>query len=251
MKREGAFVALALLLATLAVAWVLSRGKAAGPLFTDVRGIVAEGRPSGEMARLGKAPDFSLRRSEGGTLATADLRGKIWVADFIFTHCAAECPMMTTRLTALQAAIPAELPVRFVSISVDPDRDTPEILAEYAERNGADRNRWFFATGPFPEIRRIAEEGFHLGVGTPEEAAAASEEAAGEKKEEETGGGKAAGAAGSTGRPGDDFQILHSSRFVLVDREGEIRGYYDGTDADAVERLRKDILALAGEGKRP
>ena len=116
---------------------------------------------------------------------------------------------MSAKMTLLQQRLPPEIPL--VSISVDPKRDTPPVLAEYALRYAAQPGRWFFLTGPEEEIRRVAQQGFRLGVAE----------------------------AGSSEEP-----VIHSIRFVLVDREGMIRGYYDSTEPAQFERLIRDASSL-------
>ena len=155
-------------------------------------------------------PDFSLTDQRGAPLALADLRGKIWVADFIFTSCVTICPPMTDEMAKLQGEFSRE-DVYFVSFSVDPERDTPEVLSRYADRYGADHSRWSFLTGEKGAIYQLAHEGFNL----------------------------AAGRQGS--------EILHSTRFVLVDRRGQVRGYYDSRSKANLQQLRSDIRTLLRE----
>ena len=152
-------------------------------------------------------PDFSLTDQRGRSLTLADLRDKIWVADFIFTSCVTICPPMTDEMSKLQVEFPIE-DVYFVSFSVDPERDTPEVLSRYADRYGADHNSWSFLTGEKEAIYQLAYAGFNL----------------------------AAGRQGS--------EILHSTRFVLVDRAGQVRGYYDSRSKAHLQQLRQDIQTL-------
>lgn len=172
-------------------------------------------RPSGgpDLPRLGAAPEFALVSEQGKTLTRADLDGRVWIADFIFTRCGGSCPILSARMAALAertAAVPA---IRFVSFGVDPEYDTPEILAEYGRRLGADPARWTFLHGERPGIRALIKDGFKLAI---EDGVADSVE-----------------------------PILHSTRFVLVDGEGTIRGYYDGMEQPPVDQLEKDARALA------
>jgi len=164
---------------------------------------------------LGRVPAFSLTNRDGRTVTAADLAGAPWIADFIFTRCAASCPMMTARMTRLDRALPAAPPIHLVSFTVDPAHDTPEVLARYAARQGAPP-RWLFLTGPADRLLDLSRRGFKLAVGPA----------------------PAAGAA-----PADDA-LVHSTRFVLVDGGGGIRGYYDGFDEEAMARLEKDLEAL-------
>ncbi len=160
-----------------------------------------------ELAAHQQLPDFSLTDQRGRSLTLADLRDKIWVADFIFTSCVTICPPMTDEMSKLQDEFPIE-GVYFVSFSVDPERDTPEVLSRYADRYGADHNSWSFLTGEKEAIYQLAYEGFNL----------------------------------AAGRQGNE--ILHSTRFVLVDRAGQVRGYYDSRSKAHLQQLRQDIQTL-------
>ena len=169
-----------------------------------------------EPARLGTLPDFRLVERSGRTLSLADLRGRPWVADFIFTQCGGACPAMTGRMARLRRELPDG--VRLVSFTVDPGHDTPEVLAGYARAFGADE-RWLFVTGPQKDLYALSVAGFKL---------AAMEVPAGERS------------------PGGDGPFLHSSKLTLVDGGGTIRGYYDSTDEEAMRALAADATALQG-----
>ena len=160
---------------------------------------------------LGAVPDFALTNRDGRTIRRADLAGSPWIADFIFTRCAASCPMMSLRMARLNRELPAELPARLVSFTVDPDYDTPEVLERYAESFKAPA-RWLFLTGRRDAMHRLSKEGFKLAVD-----------------------------AGGSG----DEPILHSTRFVLVDGQGRIRGYYEAFDEPSMKKLRRDLEGLA------
>jgi len=159
-------------------------------------------------------PEFSLLERGGKKIALADLRGKIWIADFIYTSCADTCPFQTADMARLQDRWRNESDLRLVSFSVDPEHDTPRVLSRYAGRFKADPLRWLFVTGERRQIVRLVEDGFHLAV---------------------------AAAAKGSHRSG---VIVHSPRFVLVDRQGQIRGYYDNRDPQALRRLNQDVTAL-------
>lgn len=162
---------------------------------------------------FGEVPDFSLTAADGRTVTKGDLSGDPWIADFIFTRCAGTCPVMSLKMQTLDRDLPAEL--ELVSITVDPEHDTPEVLAEYAETFGAS-HRWHFLTGSEEEIRTLSQEGFRLGLDlSPPEDQASPEE-----------------------------PILHSTRFVLVDGEGHIRGYYNVMLSGELERLVGDLGKL-------
>lgn len=167
---------------------------------------------------LSTVPEFSLTERSGAPLGLADLRGKVWVADFIFTNCAGTCPIMTTAMTDLQKMALAEKlsDVRLVSITVDPERDSLAVLQRFADGYGAIKDRWYFLTGDGAAIQQLASKGFLLS------------------------------AAASTGGSAEE-PIIHSNRFVLVDRQGRIRGYYDGTDEESVRLLQQDLKKLYHE----
>jgi protein SCO1/2 len=160
---------------------------------------------------LGAVPDFALTNRDGRTVHRADLAGQPWLADFVFTRCAASCPLMTLRMARLNRDLPADLPVRLVSFTVDPDYDTPEVLERYAQSFKAP-DRWLFLTGGREEMHRLSKEGFKLAV--------------------DAGGGP------------QDEPILHSTRFVLVDGEAKIRGYYEAFDEASMKKLRRDLERL-------
>lgn len=166
-----------------------------------------------QLARYGPAPEFSLVERSGRAVSARDLRGQIWIADFIYTKCQDTCPLQSRAMAALQADLKAHGDVRSVSITVDPLTDTPALLSQYADRYGADPERWLFLTGELRQIRRIVQDGFRL---------------------------SAAPVDGQTADP----VIFHSARFVLMDRDGEIRGYYDSNDPQALKRLRENARSL-------
>jgi protein SCO1 len=105
-------------------------------------------------------PEFSLIDQNGQTVTNADLRGRIWIADFIFTRCKGPCPLMTARMLEMQKALVKTPEVKLVSVTVDPEYDTPEVLQAYAEANFADPNRWKFLTGDKTVIEKLVTEGF-------------------------------------------------------------------------------------------
>lgn len=163
----------------------------------------------------GSVPDFSLIERSGRMVDRRALLGKVWVANFIYTRCSETCPLQSAEMARLQAELAAEPDVRLVSITVDPKRDTPRVLSRYASRFRADRDRWLFLTGEPGAIYRLAREGLYLPMPDPRE------------KVRVPGG-----------------QLVHSPRFVLVDRAARIRGYYDSTDKESLQRLRQEIRAL-------
>ncbi|MEY2528105.1 MAG: enediyne biosynthesis protein [Verrucomicrobiota bacterium] len=164
----------------------------------------------------GDVPKFELTNQEGRPFGSEQLAGKIWIADFIFTRCPGPCPIISTRMSELQRPL-EKSDVHFISISVDPENDTPEVLRTYAEKLHVRPGRWDFLTGSRETIYSLSQDGFKLGVS--------------DGSEEE-------------GVP------VHSTRFVLVDRRGNIRGYYDALTADAVTKLLADTNHLLREQPR-
>jgi len=165
----------------------------------------------------GTVPAFLLIDHEGQAISAESLRGTVWVASFIFTRCAGQCPMMSRQMARLTQMFHASPDARWVSFTVDPEWDTPDVLARYAASQGGDA-RWRFVTGDRESLERLCREGFQLsladGPGTAEE------------------------------------PITHSVRLALVDRAGWIRGYYDATDAGQMARLARDLRRLLAEHSR-
>ncbi len=205
---------------------------------------------------FGTLPDFSLTERNGRRVTLADLRGKVWIANFIYTHCTDTCPLQSARIAKLQDEFASERDLRFVSITVDPMRDTPKVLAEYAARFGADPNRWLFLTGEKQAIYALAQQGFYLSVEAPEAPRKPHRMQRrpmnrAERWEETTGRTlrhlllalvEPVPAFGHS-----DFLVppfIHSSWFVLVDRQDRIRGYYQSDDEATLQRLRGDMKIL-------
>ena len=128
----------------------------------------SERREVEQLPVLRAVPDFSLIDQNGDELTKADLDGKIWIADFIFTRCQGPCPLMTSRMIELQKALIKAPSVQLVSFTVDPEHDTPEVLQEYAARNGADAERWKFLTGAPEVIDEVVTQGFMQTFGEDE-----------------------------------------------------------------------------------
>ena len=164
----------------------------------------------------GAVPAFQLTNEKGRPYGSAELKGKIWIADFIFTTCRGPCPLISTRMSELQKPL-EKTDVHLVSFTVDPETDTPEILRVYAEKLNAQPARWDFLTGSKAAIYTLTAQGFKLGVSD---------------------------GADEQGTP------VHSTRMALVDRSGVIRGYYDAVTADAVTKLLADTNHLLREQPR-
>jgi protein SCO1/2 len=175
-----------------------------------------EERPLEGLQAFGSVPQFSLIERNGRPITLAELKGKAWIANFIYTNCPDTCPIQSAQMREIQEDFKDEKDLLLVSITVDPERDTPKVLSKYADRFGADPARWFFLTGEQESIYKLAQEGFRLGaVEIPHEK-----------------------------RPASGATHTHSPRFVLVDRNAQIRGYYTSTDPDALKRLRDDLKSL-------
>lgn len=172
----------------------------------------AASRPRASPPSFGRVPAFSLTDQEGRPVSLDALRGSVWVAGFIFTRCAGQCPLITQEMARLAEEFRSVPSVRFVSFSVDPDYDRPAVLADYATHQRAATDRWAFVTGAQAEVWALCRDGFRLAVG--ENPADASE------------------------------PVTHSLRLVLVDGEARIRGYYDAGEPDRLARLREDLKAL-------
>jgi protein SCO1/2 len=172
---------------------------------------------------LGVVPAFSFTDQRDRTVSSESLRGSVWIADFIFTSCSEACPRLTAEMARLQRDLDARSSmgqVKLVSISVDPARDTKERLAEFAARYQANDERWYFVRGAERAIQDAVVHGFKMSL---------SKEPDAQKL--------------------DGFHILHGTRFVLVDQNGHLRGYYDSSVPDEMAALRRDVSILAG--RRP
>jgi protein SCO1/2 len=159
------------------------------------------------LAVYGQAPSFNLIDESGQSLSSRALGETAWLASFMYSECPSQCPMMNAKIEHLQKILPAY--ARVISFSVDPENDTPEVLAAYSKKFNAQPGKWTFLTGKKTEIDRVLE-GFHLN------------------------------------REGDP--ALHSLRLVLVDREGFIRSYYDTTDPKDLRKLERDLINLSAGG---
>lgn len=157
----------------------------------------------------GSIPQFQLTAQTGEPFDSKELKGKIWVADFIYTTCPGPCPRMTSQMHQVQQAVFKMRDVKLVSFTVDPARDTPPVLAEYAKLHHASPEHWYFLTGPQPTLQMLDKDAFKLGD--------------------------------------VDGKLMHSTRFVLVDRQAQIRGYYDTSESDAIDRVVRDVHVLARE----
>jgi protein SCO1/2 len=169
-----------------------------------------------ELPKYGQVPAFSFTNQEGRPVSARSLRGKTWVAAFMFTRCPTICPALTKAMKGVQDAAKARgVQLDLVSFSVDPDNDKPEVLLRYAVEHGADLSTWSFLTGDFSAMRKTSEDGFKLAV------------------------------AGGADPGRDHFGITHGSHLVLVDPTLSIRGYYRSSEAEALTRLVDDAARLS------
>lgn len=170
-------------------------------------------QPKPDLPKLFPLPNAQLVDDTGRALQLDSLKGNVVVYDFIFTSCTGICPIMTSNMRAVTPKIDKDAPVRFVSISVDPARDTPAVLADYAKHNRNDP-RWTFVTGTQQEIFDLSVKGFKLAAGTPV--------------------------------PGSEA-LLHSGKFAVADKQGVIRGYYEATDGTVADEVARAVDTLLDE----
>jgi protein SCO1/2 len=176
-----------------------------------------------ELPRYGAVPAFTLTDGSSQPFGSAQLDGRVWVADFIFTTCPEICPRMTEEMSRLQTWLVnrgLDGRVRLVSVSVDPDRDTPAKLRAYAQQFHARPGTWTFLTGSQQAIEDAVVHGFKIAVSR--------------EKDDSM----------------DGFAIVHGTKFVLVDGARQIRGYYDTGDGESMAKLRRDLAALADGSAR-
>lgn len=161
--------------------------------------------------------DFAFTNQNGKTITQKDYQGKIYVADFFFTTCQSICPMMTDNMVWLQEQIKNNPKVMLLSHSVTPDVDSVSVLKAYAQRKGVIDSKWNLVTGNKKDIYYIARKSY---------------------------------LAVKTGKPEELYDMVHTENFVLVDSKRRVRGFYDGTKREEVEKLLKDILFLCDSDKK-
>jgi len=179
--------------------------------------------PAPVLPLLAELPAFSLIAEDGTRFGKEDLLGRVWITDFVFTSCSDACPRLQAKMKSIQdRLIPLEQGgnIGLLSISVDPERDTPQKLRQYALDFGARPGLWRSLTGDQQEVERTVVRGFHTAMAKVPPQGADPHVAA--------------------------FEILHGERLVLVDRMGRIRGYYDADDRD---RLLRDARSLTVGGR--
>ena len=164
-----------------------------------------------------KIADFSLTNQNGKTITQNDYRNKIYVADFFFTTCPTICPIMTDHMRDIQKEILNDDEVMLLSHSVTPKIDTVAQLKRYAKRKGVNDAKWNLVTGDKKHIYELARKSYL--------------------------------AVKSTGT-GDEYDMIHTENFMLIDKKRQIRGFYDGTDAEAIQQLLEDIKKLKKESSK-
>lgn len=176
-------------------------------------------RPQVQIGKFREVGAFTFTDQQSHPRTAEDLKGKVWIANFIFTSCAAECLVLSSRFAELQRLFAKEDDLAFVSFSVDPQTDTPERLGQFAQRWHADPEKWFFLTGEADEVDALVKDSFLLPLTrTPGEA---------DKLMSET--------------------FIHSNRFAIVDRTGTVRGYVDGLEAEAISTVSRIVVQLLNE----
>ena len=173
--------------------------------------VIKKANSSYDIPILKPVPEFSFINQDGDPFTEKDLNDKITVLDFIFTSCAGPCPIMTHNMTGLYRSFSQVEEVQFVSITVDPDVDTQDILKQYAKINGVNDDRWQFITSNIEAIKDLKKNGFMLYA--------------------------------------EELPRGHAIKFVLIDQNGQIRKYFDGTEDASMAVLMKDITNLVKEFK--
>ena len=159
-----------------------------------------------DLPKINQIKEFQLTDQNGNIFGFQELKGKVWAVNFVFTRCQGPCPLMTERMAELQNDFSRDKNVAFVTISMDARYDTPEVLKKFATKYEADFSRWHFLTGDPDKIIEIARSIFKV--------------------------------------PADKDPEMHTTRLVLVDEKGFIRGYYDSLDTDSFAHLKKALHNL-------
>ena len=167
--------------------------------------------------RFGKLPAFTLQNQLGNAFSDRDLRGRVVVVDFIFTSCPDVCPLLTEQLRGVRQQLPTQQALSFVSFSVDPEHDSPERLRAFAKLHGVDVPNFWFLTGPLAQVKDVVTHGFKQAMEAEPQ------------------------------REGAPRNVLHGTHFVLVDKQGEIRGFFSSTP-EAEADLKRAVRVLLSEG---
>lgn len=163
------------------------------------------------ISRDHRISDFHLINQNGDSISKSDFEGKIYVADFFFTRCQTICPVMAVNMSELQAYYKEDDDLKFLSHSVTPDMDSVPVLKAYATKNGAIDGKWDITTGKKKHIYELARKSYFAVLDEGD---------------------------------GGDQDFIHTEQFVLIDKKNQIRGFYDGTDAEEIDRIIKDIEIL-------
>jgi len=164
------------------------------------------------ISRNHRVADFKFVNQNGKTITQSDYEGKIYVADFFFTTCGSICPIMTDNMVRVQDAIKNNPKVMLLSHTVMPEIDSVEVLKKYATEKGVVDTKWNLVTGDKKDIYTMARKSY---------------------------------LAVKLGKPDELYDMVHTENFVLVDTKRRVRGFYDGTDKEAVDRLIEDIQWLS------
>ncbi len=160
----------------------------------------------GDLPVLAQVPSFEFIERSGRPFGLEDMKGAISVVDFIFTSCPGACPVMSSHMAKLYGFYRGNQRVRFMSVSVDPENDTLEVLEQYAKEHGVNDERWLFLRAPIERVIELSVDGFKLAA--------------------------------------DNLPSGHSTKLVLVDSLGRIRGYYEGLSDECEEEIKRDIKSL-------
>jgi protein SCO1/2 len=214
----GMAVTMAVILAALVLqnrrARSVSASTSDAPEFSE-SGLAARG----PLPVLFRVPDFALTNQDGQRITLDSLRAQVWLADIIFTRCSGPCPAMARRTAELQGLINPQWPVKFVTLTTDPDYDTPAVLRAHGQRYGAQSGRWHFLTGPKKEVVQLAVHGLKL---------TALDKDPGQQE-----------------TPTDLF--IHSTQFILVDGQGQARAVFENEDAEMPGKVMKALQRLLTE----
>ena len=151
-------------------------------------------------------PDFAFEDKSGDIFSSRQMEGRVWIVDFIFTNCQGACPIMNGHMSKLYQLYAHSDKVHFLSISVDPERDTVEVLQQYAAKQGVGDDRWTFCRGPIDKVIAVCEQGFLL--------------------------------------PAENLPMGHTTKFAVVDDKMQIRGYYDALVDAEIEKLKTQVREL-------
>ena len=168
---------------------------------------------------LSEVGQFQLTNQFGIRVGREELEGYVWLVDVIFSRCPGQCHQLSLQMAELQGKLPKGLPIRLISLTADPEYDSPAVLLRYGGRYGAESNRWLFLTGPKREVYNLAMQGLKFSVVENEDARDATV----------------------------DELFIHSASFALVDRQGRLRSMVQAEDPDAVPRILRELRALAEE----